>query len=86
MALARDFAHYAEAAYNYSFLCIGKNVGSRLKHFMCQCGCGGASIHIEGNSCLGSNVAAIRAFLPHLDDDSIIHISFVNREEASQLI
>lgn len=87
MVLVRDYAHYAEAAYGYAlFLYKNSNCRGALKlrsHLLC-CGClacfsGGDRGHIEGDNCLGCETAAIRASLPHVDDESIVHISFTNR-------
>ena len=85
--VVRDYAHYAEAAYGYAlFLYKNSNCRGALKlrsHLLC-CGClacfsGGDRGHVEGDNCLGCETAAIRASLPHVDDESIVHISFTNR-------
>ena len=79
---ARDLMHYAQAAYgsSFRFLCRGNDGGRRVKHLMCCGCCHRGSGSVEGDGSLCSNAAAIRAYLPHLDDDDIIHISFINRE------
>ena len=78
--MVRDFAHYAKAAYGTSYLWRGAGGGRRVKHLLCCGCCHRGSGSIEGDGCLCSNAAAIRAYLPHLEDDDIIHISFINRE------
>ncbi len=55
----------------------------RLRRHLLCCGCfscfTGDISHIEGDNCLGCNTAALKATLPHLEDESIVHVSFKNR-------
>ncbi len=80
------FMGYAGAAYGYTWFLIrnaAPNLCKMYGHLSC-CACCCTCVQeegllIEGDNCLSCNTAALRAVLPHLDGDSLVHISFRNK-------
>jgi hypothetical protein len=92
----KHFSHYAGAAYGYTWFFMRNSKSSLVnlfglrKHLLC-CGCccscfNGDRGHVEADNCIGCNTAALKATLPHLDDESIVHISFKNRNDIRQIV
>lgn len=79
------FMNYAGAAYGYTWFLMRDtccNLYKMRPHIGC-CTCCCPCIHdpdlVEADNCLNCNTAALRAMLPFLDEDSIVHISFKNK-------
>ena len=78
------FMEYAGAAYGYTWFLM-RNTSFHLfkmypymKCFAC-CSCCHEQGLIEADNCLQCNTAALRAMLPHLEQEDIVHISFKNK-------
>jgi sn1-specific diacylglycerol lipase len=83
-AVVRHFMSYAGASYGYTWfhMRVASCRPCRLyKHIRCCacCLCFHEQGFIEADNCFSCNTAALRTTLPHLDDESIVHISFKNK-------
>ncbi len=85
-SIVAHFMAYAGAAYGYTWYLMRNtavNLWRMYPHLHC-CACCCTCVQeeglvIEADNCLQCNTAALRAMLPHLDGDSLVHISFRNK-------
>jgi len=83
---AANMMSYAGAAYGYTWFLMRKTATHfiqmypHLSCFACCCSCRqDEGLEIEADNCLQCNTAALRAMLPQLDAESIVHVSFKNK-------
>ncbi len=77
---------YAGAAYGYTWFLMRNtrlNLFKMYPHLRCSCCCclcpADEGLVVEADNCCSCNTAALRAMLPHLDGDSLVHVSFRNK-------